>query len=91
MIDFVIVTRAMILELAVEDPSGRLIIVLMRWRGARVIHGFVVTIKTEEVQTKRAHKNFAKLRWWSTNLLDYEIPMFRVHNIKQAARIIQHA
>lgn len=90
-IDFVIVAGALILELAVDNPSGRLIVVLMLWRGARVIHGFAVTIETEEEQIHRAEENVDKLRELLTALLGYEITMFRVHNMKQAARIIQHA
>lgn len=90
-VDFVIVIGAMILELAVESSSGRLIVVLMLWRGARVVHGFAVTIETEQEQTHRAQDKVEKLRELLITLLGYEITMFRVHNMKQAARIIQHA
>lgn len=90
-IDFTIVAGALILELTLRDASGRLIVLLMLWRGARVIHGFAVTIETEEDQIHRAQDNVEKLRLLLTHLLGYEITMFRVHNMKQAARIIQHA
>eukprot|EP01138_Halocafeteria_seosinensis_P006528 gb/GECG01006673.1/.p1 GENE.gb/GECG01006673.1/~~gb/GECG01006673.1/.p1 ORF type:complete len:410 (+),score=51.09 gb/GECG01006673.1/:1-1230(+) len=90
-LDFVIVLGSIILETALSDPSGGLLVVLMLWRGVRVVHGFAVSLETEQHAVDKYREKSERLRTMLTNIFSYEFTMFRVHNMKQAARRIQYA
>jgi hypothetical protein len=90
-LDVIIVLGAIILETSLSDPSGGLLVVLMLWRGVRVVHGFAVSLETEQHAVEKYREKSEKLKNMLTNIFSYEFTMFRVHNMKQAARMIQHA
>ena len=88
-LDFIIVTGAITLESTISSQGGGLVVLLMSWRIARVIHGFAISVKTEQDAVDKYREKTDRLRDTFSRIFSYHFSMLRLYNMRQASRMIQ--
>ena len=88
-LDFIIVSGAIILESSLSSPGGGLLVVLMLWRAARVVHGFAISLKTEQKSVNQFKLKTQRLGIMFSRIFSYDFSAMRMYNMRQCARMIQ--
>mmetsp|Transcript_22070 Transcript_22070/g.77369 ORF Transcript_22070/g.77369 Transcript_22070/m.77369 type:complete len:347 (-) Transcript_22070:127-1167(-) len=89
-VDFIVVTASISLDLIIKHPEGGLVVLLMSWRIVRVVHGFVTTVEMQKHQVKHFRHEVENMEKRIAVLTTWRIVLLRSRRLHNRAALIQN-